>query len=528
MPNNAWRLSTRLGLTVCAVLSVSPTARLSGQQRPAYEELQTFSGVLNHVRLNYVDSVTYAQLVRAAIDGVLHALDPHSLFFSRADFERRNALERGELAVTGLSFEEVDSAVTVLSVYPRGPAARAGILPGDRLVTVNDTAVAGLDVDKLALRMAGEKGSKIQLQFERGSRLEPDTFTVTLKRDFLKKQSVSLVRMADSVTGYVRLDDFESTTAAAEVHRALKDLRGKGMRRLVLDLRGNPGGYVIAAVEVASEFLPKGAVVFRTHGRKRDVDTTYTTKRDGEFRDLPMVVLIDGYSASAAEALAASLQDHDRALIVGRRSFGKALMQADFLVLPSGDDLHLTIGYVLSPSGRFIQRRYRGLAVQQYLTLAGRGGAAEDTLQVFHTDNGRPVRGGGGVAPDVALPAPPSLPVWWSVASDSGFDFAVADSVALVLPATPAGRNAWIAASEQWRTQLAQPFLGRVRARLQVAAQVDTALENRIGRILALRAAEVRWGPDARDEFLVRNSADVRTAIGYFAQLPALLAAPGR
>ena len=527
MPNNAWKLCTRLGLAAGVLLSVSPAVRLSAQQRPAYEELQTFSGVLNHVRLNYVDSVTYAQLVRAAIDGVLHALDPHSLFLSRADFERRNALERGELAVTGLALEEVDSAVTVLSVYPRGPAARAGILPGDRLVTVNDTAVAGLDVDKLSLRMAGEKGSKLRLQFERGSRLEPDTFTVTLKRDFLKPQSVSLVRMVDSATGYVRLDDF-GPTAADEVHRALKDLKGKGMRRVVLDLRGNPGGYVIAAVEVASEFLSKGAVVFRTHGRKRDVDTTYTTKRDGEFRDLPMVVLIDGYSASAAEALSASLQDHDRALIVGRRSFGKALMQADFLVLPSGDDLHLTIGYVLSPSGRFIQRRYRGLAVQQYLTLAGRGGAAEDTLQVFHTDNGRPVRGGGGVTPDVALPAPPSLPVWWSVASDSGFDFAVADSVALVLPATPAGRNAWMAASEQWRTQLAQPFLGRVRARLHVAAQADTALENRIGRILALRAAEVRWGPEARDEFLVRNSADVRTAIGYFAQLPALLAAPGR
>src|SRR5947207_11089040 len=338
MPNRGSRPCTRVGLSdrrtvgpmllvLGALLSGSPTVGLSdavAQQRSAYEELQTFSGVLNHVRLNYVDSVTYAQMVRAAIDGVLHALDPHSLFFSRDDWERRNALERGDLAVTGLALEEVDSAVTVLSVYPRGPAARAGILPGDRLVTVNDTAVAGLDVDKLSLRMAGEKGSKLRLQFERGSRLEPDTFTVTLKRDFLKPQSVSLVRMVDSATGYVRLDDF-GPTAAAEVHRAVKDLKGKGMRRVVLDLRGNPGGYVIAAVEVASEFLSKGAVVFRTHGRKRDVDTTYTTKRDGEFRDLPMVVLIDGYSASAAEALSASLQDHDRALIVGRRSFGKAL-----------------------------------------------------------------------------------------------------------------------------------------------------------------------------------------------------------
>ncbi len=489
MPNRGWKRCARIGPTLLvlgALLSGSPTVRLSGQQRSAYEELQTFSGVLNHVRLNYVDSVTYTQLVRAAIDGVLRALDPHSLFISRDDWERRNALERGELAVTGLSFEAVDSAITVLSVSPRSPAARAGVLPGDRLATLNDTAVAGLDVEKIALRMAGEKGSKVRLQFERGPRLEPDTFTVTLKRDFLRSQSVSIARMAD------------------------------------------PGGYVIAAVELASEFLPKGTVVFRTRGRKKDVDTTYTTKRDGDFRELPMVVLIDGYSASAAEALSASLQDHDRALILGRRSFGKALMQADFLVLPNGDDLHLTIGYVLSPSGRFIQRRYHGLAVEQYRTLAGRGGAAEDTLQLFHTDNGRPVRGGGGVAPDVTLAPPPALPVWWSVAADSGFDFAVADSVALALPATLAGRDAWMTSPEQWRVRLASPFLDRVRARLHVTAQVDTALEARLARFLALRAAEVRWGAEARDEFLVRASSDIRAAIGYFPRLGALLAAPAR
>ena len=515
-------------LVLGALLSGSPTVGLSdavAQQRSAYEELQTFSGVLNHVRLNYVDSVTYAQMVRAAIDGVLHALDPHSLFFSRDDWERRNALERGELAVTGLSFENVDSAITVLSVSPRSPAARAGVLPGDRLTTVNDTAIAGLDVEKIALRMAGEKGSKVRLQFERGPRLEPDTFTITLKRDFLHPLSVSIVRMADSATGYVRLDEF-GPTAAEEVHRGLKDLKGKGMRRLILDLRANPGGYVIAAVELASEFLPKGTVVFRTRGRKKDVDTTYTTKRNGDFRDLPMVVLIDEYSASAAEALSASLQDHDRALLMGRRSFGKALMQTDFVVMPSGDDLHLTIGYVLSPSGRFIQRRYRGLAVEQYWSFAGKSGAAEDTLGVFHTDAGRPVRGGGGIVPDVPLPLPAHLPAWFSVAADSGFDDAIADSVAQLLPVTPVGRSVWLADSLQWRVRLVAPFLDRVRHRLGVAAQTDAALEARLARILGARAADVRWGRDALDEFVVQNSSDVRAAVATFPRLKTLLAGP--
>jgi carboxyl-terminal processing protease len=505
------------------LLSLCPTFQLSGQQRSAYEELQTFSGVLNHIRTNYADSVTYTELVRAAIDGVLHALDPHSSFFSRREWERRSALERGELAVTGLYIEEVDSTTTVLAVAPKSPAARAGILPGDRLVMVNDTSIGGLEVSAIELRLAGERGAKVRLHFERGPRLEPDSFSVTIKRDFLELHSVANVRMADSITGYLRLEEFR-LKAAEEVHDALKQLRGKGMRRAILDLRGNPGGLVVSAVELASEFLSKGTVVFRTHGRKRELDTTYVTRHDGDFRELPLVVLIDEHSASAAEALAGSLQDHDRALLLGRRSFGKALMQADFLVLPSGDDLHLTIGYVVSPSGRYIQRRYRGLAVEQYRSFAGKSGAEQDTLTVFRTDHGRPVRGGGGIVPDVPLPPPAPLPVWWTAASDSGFWEAVSDSVALTLPLDPAARRGWLTAPGQWHAKLLPPFLARVRTRLHVTAQTDSVLDARLGRILAARAAEVRWGPEAYEEFLLRASPDVQAAITYFPRLQELLA----
>src|SRR5574341_836190 len=316
-------------------------------------------------------------------------------------------------------------------------------------------------------------------RLERGPRLEPDTFSVTLKRNPYEVRSVSIVRMADSITGYLRLEDFMGN-ASTEVHDALKRLRGMHARQVVLDLRGNPGGSVIASVEIASEFFPKNTVVFRTRGRKRDVDTTFVTKRDGEFRDLPLLVLIDEGSASAAEALAGSLQDHDRALLLGRRSFGKALMQTDFFVPPSGEIVHLTIGHVLSPSGRFIQRRYRGVVAEQYYSLAGKGGVAEDTLKQFHTDAGRIVRGGGGITPDIELPRPASLPVWWSVAADSGFDDAISDSVAQTLSSSPAERVTWLTAREQWRTRLLQPFLTRVRARLKVGAQTDSALEARL------------------------------------------------
>src|SRR6266576_2734808 len=204
--------------------------------------------------------------------------------------------------------------------------------------------------------------------------------------------------------------------------------------------------------------------------------------RDGDFREVPLVVLIDERSASAAEALASSLQDHDRALLVGRRSFGKALMQSIFF-LPSGDIVWLTVGRVITPSGR-------------------------------------------GIVPDIVVPIIAPLPVWWSAAADSGFDDAVSDSVAQTLPATPAARGAWLTAESEWRAKLLPPFLSRVRARLSVSAATDSLLDQRLARILAARAAEVRWGPDAREEFVLRNDRTIRVATEQFPRLRALLAAP--
>ncbi len=515
------RSCTRAVFLATLLLCGGGAAPAVAQNRAAYEELQNFSGVLNHIRLNYPDSVSYSELVAAAIRGVLRALDPHSSYASRTEWEKRTALERGELFTIGLALEEVDGAATVLAVAPRSPADKGGVLAGDRLLELNDTSVVGLEMNTLELRLAGEKGSKVRLRLERGPRLEPDTFSVTLKRNAFEVRSVSIVRMADSVTGYLRLEDFLGK-AAEEMHDALKRLRGMRAQRVILDLRGNPGGNVTYAVEIASEFFPKGTVIFRTKGRKRDVDTTFVTKRDGEFRDLPLIVLIDERSASAAEALSGSLQDHDRALLVGRRTFGKALMQSMFF-LPSGDIIWLTVGRVFTPNGRFIQRRYRGLGYEQYLSFAGKSGAEEDTATVFKTDAGRAMRGGGGIAPDLLVPIVAPLPVWWSAAADSGFDDAVSDSVAHTVPPAAA---AWLNAESEWRARLLPPFLARVRSRLGVSAQTDSLLDRRLARILAARVSEVRWGPGTREEFIVRNDGTIRVALEQFPRLQALLGPP--
>jgi carboxyl-terminal processing protease len=480
----------------------------------SYEQLQAFSGVLNQIRLNYVDSVTYAELVHAAVDGVLESLDPHSRFVSRADAEKDGAYAAGQLAGTGIYLEDVDGSATVLTVIPGSPAATVGVLAGDRLLAVNDTSVAGLRSEVIQRRLRGERGKKVRLELERGPLLSPQSLRLSMRYDFIEPKSVGTVRMLDASTGYINLFEFNEK-GNVEMDAALGRMKSQGAKRVVLDLRGNPGGLVFSAVEIASLFFKKGTLVFRTEGRIHNASRDFVTDKDGPFSDMPLLVLVDRGSASAAEALAASLQDHDRALVLGRRTFGKALVQQYFPVPPQGDGVWLTIGRVVTPSGRIIQRAYHGLKTEQYYSFAGRSGADQDTLKTYRTDNGRQVRGGGGVMPDVPLPEPTLLPPWFFAASDSGFDTAISDSLAATLPKDPTARLKWFNAPDSWQEQLVRPFLDRVQVRLQVTVQPDSAVTARLGRILAYRATKVRWGDDAAQEFYLLTNPDIRAALNY-------------
>jgi C-terminal processing protease CtpA/Prc len=230
MTRYVWAIALWAGLVPAA----------SGQARSNYEELQILSGVLNHVRLNYVDSVTYGDMVRAAVAGLLRSLDPHSHYFSRAEFERRSALERGELGTIGVHIEIVDGRATVASVMSGGPAAERGVQAGDRLVAIDDTSVAGLDASGVTLRLAGRDGSHVRLELERGPRLEPRPVRARVRRTRRDPALVPVAEMVDDSTGYVVLVEF-GTGAAQELERAVRRLEGRRMRRLILDLRQNPG-----------------------------------------------------------------------------------------------------------------------------------------------------------------------------------------------------------------------------------------------------------------------------------------------
>jgi len=489
-------------------------------QASTYQLLQTFSDLLNQIRVNYVDSVTTQHLVRGAIEGMLASLDPHSYFLAHDRAAVLHAWDAGQLAETGIRVESEEGAITVAAVVPGSSADRAHVAPGDRIVAVNDTSVAGVEAHEVQARLVGARGSRVRLRLERGPRLAPDTMTLTIRNQDVNPASVSREQTLVNGIGYVRLAEF-TLHAGDELKDAIDRVaRGPDPRRIILDLRGNPGGFLLAAQDVLSLFLSDGQVAFRQVGRHPDANATYVVPHDGRFRGARIVVLIDEHSASASETVAGSLQDHDRAVILGRRSFGKALVQRPFLVLPAGDEVRLTIAYVTTPSGRVIQRRYQGLSVAQYEGLAGRGGSAADTSEAFHTDTGRVVRGGGGIAPDSILPAPAPLPLWFAAASDSNLDDAVSDSVAASLGTGAAASAAWLGDSTRWASRLLPPLLDRVHRRFDITPQPDARQAARIARLLAARVAAVRWGPAAAQQLLVVSDPEIAAAVALLVGAP--------
>ena len=510
---------------VAGALLLAGAAGRARAQGATYEQLESFSYLLNEVQLNYVRSVGTSQLVRAAIEGMLHSLDPHSRFVSHEDNDLWVGWEGGRVAGAGIALEDEDGRPTVAAVQAGSPAAAVGVLPGDRVRALDGASVSGISASDLQFRLLGPRGRVVRLLLERGPRYQPDTLTVAVTDDYLKPQSVSDARTLAPGVGYVRLAEFDVGAAKEVRDAAHRVLSGPRPRTLVLDLRGDPGGSLGSLVEVASLFFPKGVLIFRTQGRRQEMDSSYVTNGDGDLADTRLVVLIDAYTASAAEALTGALQDHDRALVLGRRSFGKALVQRLYELPPFGDAVWLTVAYMYTPSGRLIQRRFEGLSLPQYYELAGRGGAPEDTLATYKTDSGRTVRGGGGIEPDSTLPAAAAAPLWWSVAVDSNLVDVVADSVAGAMATDPRPREAWLDATAEWRERLLAPFLARVRGRLGAIVPPDSAQAGRIAELLAARVAEVRWGADAALELGIHNDPDVRAAL---ARILAGRAAPGR
>jgi carboxyl-terminal processing protease len=404
------RLAAATALALAASLPALAQPGGTGPTRPrtAYDDLQMFSQVLNQIRVNHPDSLDMHRVFMAAVQGMVQAADPHSYVIpaARLSPERQQALERGRLHPVPVEFRFVGGTPVVASVAPGTAAARQDILRGDVLVAVDGEPVLSESAAELGLFLAGARGSTVRLTLERE---RGDGTRAALERTVRRERgddetAVPVAELLEPGTAYIRVTTFATPRAAEELAAALARLDAAGMRRLVLDLRDNGGGLVAEAAAVTGNFLPPGATVSTARGRKAEVDDSVAVRRGGRQFRQPVVLLVNEGTASASELVAGALQDHDRALVVGRPTFGKALLMQGF-PLTDGSVVMLTIGQLRTPCGRVVQRQYRGLRTADYYRMAR---AERDTAgrPSCRTASGRTVYGGGGIYPDVVLPAP--------------------------------------------------------------------------------------------------------------------------
>jgi len=373
------------------------------QTSAADQFLTRFGSLVHAVMANAPKPVTPSDLVYSSIDGILDLLDPHSSFLRPEMFSSMRERQQGSFHGIGVIISMRGGRVTVVTPIEGTPAARLGLRAGDVIERVDDVSTEGMNLDDVARRLRGLEGTTVKVSITRPGLKEPLEFTI--QRGRVPTDSVRFAFMIGDDTAYIRINDFTRTTGR-ETRAALERLMAEGATRLLLDLRQNPGGIVDSAVEVAGMLLAPGQRVFSTRGRTADSYQDYRASRDGLHFEGPVVVLINSGSASAAEIVAGAVQDHDRGLVVGEPSFGKGVVQTIYPVRDSG--LALTTAKYYTPSGRCIQRDFDSLYAYTHPDRSGDGTDArrprattpQQQDEVFFTDAGRKVYGGGGIVPD--------------------------------------------------------------------------------------------------------------------------------
>ncbi len=413
-------------------LVIGMQTRDAASSDPGTDNLRKIEEAFSFISGNYVERVDSAKLSEDAIEGMLKGLDPHSVYIDAESMRRVRENFEASFEGIGIYYEFLEGpderdTLAVLMPIAGGPSEEAGLLAGDRIVRVSDTTAIGWETADVEKYLKGPKGTKVDVTVQRHGYERPLTFTIT--RDQIPLNTVIAAHMIDDKTGYIKLQRF-ARTSYEEFMTSLRSLEAQGMERLVFDLRDNAGGLMEMAIRISDEFLPADGMIVYTRSRRGDYNREYRARAGGSFEDKPVIVLVNENSASASEIVAGALQDHDRALVVGRRTFGKGLVQQQFQ-LDDGSVLQMTISRYYTPAGRLIQTPYdRGAdeedyyaskvelakadrdLVQQFIEHAPGGGAVDamelaedvpDSLR-FKTDGGRTVYGGGGILPDYLVP----------------------------------------------------------------------------------------------------------------------------
>ena len=403
---NIWNMKKLIAVLFCCFFIGGAFAQNSKFNSPS-RKLQLAEFAIANL---YVDKVDEGKLVEAAIVKMLEELDPHSTYSNPEEVKRLNEPLQGNFDGIGIQFNMVTDTLFVIQPVSGGPSEKAGILAGDRIIEVNDTAIAGVKMgtDEVMRRLRGPKGSKVNVKVLRAG--VPELLPFTIKRDKIPVYSLDAAYMTDERIGYIRITRFAATTGK-EFSDALRKLRKQGMKDLILDLQGNGGGYLNAAIDICDQVLDAKELIVYTEGR-RNPRSEFKAKGDGDFRNGRLVVLVDEFSASASEIVTGAIQDWDRGVVIGRRTFGKGLVQRP-IDLPDGSMIRLTVARYYTPSGRCIQKPYE--SVEQYnRDLIDRYNRGEmmsadsihfpDSLKARTLKLGRTVYGGGGIMPDYFVP----------------------------------------------------------------------------------------------------------------------------
>lgn len=371
---------------------------------------KTLPELIRYIDSNYVDSVNIDQLNDEAITGMLLSLDPHSVYIPASEFTTANDPLMGNFEGIGIQFRIEHDTVMVINTIPGGPSEKVGLLAGDRIVKVDGKNIAGIKIenDKVMKLLKGPKDTKVTVGIFRRGLKKLNDFTIT--RGVIPTWSIDISYAVNAQTGYVKLSKFSATTGE-ELHEALTKLKEQGVKKVILDLRGNSGGYLQEAISVSDEFLPADKLIVYTEGLHRPKQVAKSTSR-GVWDNLQVVVLIDEGSASASEIVAGAIQDNDRGTVIGRRSFGKGLVQEQ-IGLSDGSALRLTVARYYTPTGRSIQKPYSKGAEDYYMEYYHRMQTGElesaDSIKLndslkFTTPGGKTVYGGGGIMPDIFIP----------------------------------------------------------------------------------------------------------------------------
>ena len=387
--------------------------------------------VLDYIVQDYVDTVELNGLETIAIRGILEELDPHSIYITKEEFHDVNDPLLGSFEGIGISFRIEKDTITVINPIPGGPSEKVGLMAGDRIVNINDTLVAGIGItnNDAIKKLKGKKGTKVKVSnYRRGV---PKLIDFTITRDVIPVYSLDVAYMVDENIGYIKLNKFSATTYD-EFVEAAGELKEKGMTKLIFDLRGNPGGYLQAAIDISDEFLKDGTLIVYTEGKNRPRRHAFATET-GDFEQIDVVILIDENSASASEIVAGALQDNDKGTIMGRRSFGKGLVQEQ-INLPDGSAIRLTVSRYYTPTGRCIQKHYDngdkdGYYEEYYHRYLNGEMQSKDSIHFddslkYTTPGGKIVYGGGGIMPDIYIPMiTDSIHTYYNILANKGLIF---------------------------------------------------------------------------------------------------------